>query len=42
VSRSVAFRRDVVGLPVALEVRERDVAFFGCGEPGNDVGTVDA
>ena len=29
--RSVAFYRDVVGLPVALEVPERGVAFFWCG-----------
>ena len=33
-SRSVAFYRDVVGLPVALEVPERGVAFFWCGAPG--------
>ena len=34
-SRSVAFYRDVVGLPVALEVPERGVAFLWCGAPGN-------
>ena len=33
-SRSVAFYRDVVGLPVALEVPERDAAFFWCGARG--------
>jgi lactoylglutathione lyase len=33
-SRSVAFYRDVVGLPVALEVPERGAAFFWCGPPG--------
>jgi len=33
-SRSVAFYRDVVGLPVALEVPDRGVAFFWCGAPG--------
>jgi lactoylglutathione lyase len=32
--RSVAFYRDVVGLPVALEVRERGAAFFWIGGPG--------
>ena len=33
-SRSMAFYRDVVGLPVALEVPERDAAFFWCGPEG--------
>jgi lactoylglutathione lyase len=33
-SPSVAFYRDVVGLPVALEVPERGAAFFWCGPPG--------
>jgi lactoylglutathione lyase len=32
--RSVAFYRDVVGLPVAFEVPERDAAFLWCGGPG--------
>ena len=32
--RSVAFYRDVVGLPPALEVPERGAAFFWCGAPG--------
>jgi lactoylglutathione lyase len=32
--RSVAFYRDVVGLPVALEVPDRGAAFFWCGAPG--------
>jgi lactoylglutathione lyase len=31
--RSVAFYRDVVGLPVALEIPERGAAFFWCGSP---------
>jgi lactoylglutathione lyase len=33
-SRSVAFYRDVVGLPLALEVPERAAAFFWIAEPG--------
>jgi lactoylglutathione lyase len=33
-SRSVAFYRDVVGLPVALEVPERGAVFFWIGGPG--------
>jgi len=33
-SQSVAFYRDVVGLPVALEVPERGAAFLWCGAPG--------
>jgi GNAT superfamily N-acetyltransferase len=32
--RSVVFYRDVVGLPVALEVRERGAAFLWIGGPG--------
>src|SRR5205814_5242177 len=32
--RSVAFYRDVVGLPVALELPERGAAFHWVGEPG--------
>ena len=34
VQRSVAFYRDVVGLPVALELPERDAAFLWIGERG--------
>jgi lactoylglutathione lyase len=33
-SRSVAFYRDVVGLPLALEVPDRSAAFFWIGVPG--------
>jgi lactoylglutathione lyase len=33
-TRSVAFYRDVVGLPLALEVPERGAAFFWIGRPG--------
>ena len=33
-SRSVAFYRDVVGLPLALEVPARGAAFFWIGGPG--------
>ena len=32
--RSVAFYRDVVGLPLAREVPEREAAFFWCGGAG--------
>jgi lactoylglutathione lyase len=32
--RSTAFYRDVVGLPLALEVPERGAAFFWIGAPG--------
>jgi lactoylglutathione lyase len=32
--RSVTFYRDVVGLPVALELPERGVAFHWSGQPG--------
>lgn len=34
-SRSVAFYREVVGLPVALELPERSAAFFWIGAPGD-------
>jgi lactoylglutathione lyase len=33
-ARSVEFYRDVVGLPVALELPERDAAFHWIGAPG--------
>lgn len=33
-ARSVAFYRDAVGLPLALEVPSRGAAFFWVGEPG--------
>src|SRR6185312_4710908 len=33
-ARSVAFYRDVVGLPVALELPERGAAFLWIGGPG--------
>jgi lactoylglutathione lyase len=32
--RSVAFYRDVVGLPLALELPDRGAAFFWIGRPG--------
>lgn len=32
--RSVAFYREIVGLPLAREFPERRVAFFWCGSPG--------
>ena len=32
--RSLAFYRDVVGLPVAYELPERGAAFLWCGGPG--------
>jgi lactoylglutathione lyase len=32
--RSVAFYRDIVGLPVALELPDRGAAFHWIGEPG--------
>ena len=35
--RSVAFYRDVVGLPVALELPERGAAFLWVGEPGRSM-----
>jgi lactoylglutathione lyase len=34
VPRSVAFYRDVVGLPIALELPARDAAFLWIGAPG--------
>jgi len=34
VDRSVAFYRDVVGLPLALELPERGAAFLWIGDPG--------
>jgi lactoylglutathione lyase len=34
VPRSVAFYRDVVGLPLALDLPERNAAFMWIGEPG--------
>ena len=37
VPRSVAFYRDVVGLPVALEVPERNAAFMWIGERGRSM-----
>ena len=33
--RSVAFYRDVLGLPVALEIPERGATFFWVGGPGD-------
>jgi predicted N-acetyltransferase YhbS/catechol 2,3-dioxygenase-like lactoylglutathione lyase family enzyme len=35
--RSVAFYRDVVGLPLALEVPEREAAFFWIGDAGGSM-----
>lgn len=37
VPRSVAFYRDVVGLPVALDLPERNAAFMWVGEPGRSM-----
>jgi lactoylglutathione lyase len=37
VARATEFYRDVVGLPVALELPERNAAFLGVGEPGRSV-----
>ena len=37
VPRSVGFYRDVVGLPVALELPERDAAFLWIGERGRSM-----
>lgn len=34
IARSVAFYRDVIGLPVALELPERGAAFHWIGRPG--------
>src|SRR5438132_10162086 len=35
--RSVDFYRDVVGLPLALEVSERNAAFLWVGDPGRSM-----
>jgi lactoylglutathione lyase len=35
--RSVSFYRDLVGLPLALEVPERNAAFFWVGEAGDSL-----
>src|SRR5215218_6278845 len=35
--RSVSFYRDLVGLPLALELPERAAAFFWVGEPGDSL-----
>jgi lactoylglutathione lyase len=35
--RSVPFYRDVVGLALASELPERQVAFFWCGQPGGSM-----
>jgi lactoylglutathione lyase len=35
--RSLAFYRDTVGLPVALELPERGAAFVWCGAPGGSM-----
>src|SRR5919205_3882213 len=35
--RSVSFYRDLVGLPLALELPERDAAFFWVGEAGDSL-----
>src|SRR6266571_852390 len=37
VDRSVAFYRDVVGLPVALRLPERDAAFLWVGDHGDSL-----
>jgi lactoylglutathione lyase len=37
VGRSTAFYRDVVGLPVALDLPERNAAFLWIGEPGRSM-----
>jgi lactoylglutathione lyase len=37
VSRSVAFYRDVVGLPLALDLPERNAAFMWIGERGRSM-----
>ena len=34
VPRSVAFYRDIVGIPLALDLPERNAAFMWIGEPG--------
>jgi len=35
--RSIDFYRDIVGLPVALEIPERNAAFFWVGDPGRSM-----
>jgi lactoylglutathione lyase len=35
--RSLGFYRDVVGLPVALQIPERNAAFLWVGEPGHSM-----
>src|ERR687889_502872 len=35
--RSISFYRDLVGLPLALELPERDAAFFWVGEAGGSL-----
>jgi lactoylglutathione lyase len=35
--RSVSFYRDLVGIPLALELPERDAAFFWVGEAGESL-----
>ena len=37
VARSVTFYREVVGLPLALDLPERDAAFMWVGEPGRSM-----
>lgn len=37
VGRSIGFYRDVVGLPVALDLPERNAAFLWIGEPGRSM-----
>jgi lactoylglutathione lyase len=37
VQRSVGFYREIVGLPVALDVPERDAAFLWIGGPGRSM-----
>ena len=37
VPRSIAFYRDVVGLPLALDLPERDAAFMWIGGPGRSM-----
>jgi lactoylglutathione lyase len=37
VPRSVAFYREVVGLPLALDLPERNAAFLWIGEPGRSM-----
>src|SRR5919109_239549 len=37
VPRSITFYRDVVGLPLALDLPERNAAFMWIGEPGRSM-----